>query len=410
MARAQWNDFRRRLAEVEEACFLGTPLGEAEATALLGSAVAALGVAAPQPRVADRVRDAAALAAGRMSRVDYRDRHGACGLRRFRSIGGTVIYLVPVETLPGLVNNLYLLRTGERVALFDAGSGTHTCAEELDRAARVLQAVFEERDLLSRVEDVIISHAHIDHFGGLRTWKERGARVHVHALDRRVIERFEERIIVAAADVRIYLERAGVSDHKRLELAQMYVASKNFYRSVEVDHALEDGVRIGPLVAHHTPGHCPGHVCLQVDNVLLTGDHVLSNITPHQSPESITPWTGLGHYLESLEKVRRLPAIDLALGGHEEPVTLVAQRIADIERFHRERLDKVKAICREQKTVAEITAELFGEQTGYGQLLALEEAGAHVEYLAQRSLLEIANVEDFAKSPNPPVKYRAIDR
>ena len=44
---------------------------------------------------------------------------------------------------------------------------------------------------------------------------------------------------------------------------------------------------------------------------------------------------------------------------------------------------------------------LFGERSGYTRLLALEEAGAHVEYLFQRGELGIANVEEVAAQPEP---------
>jgi signal transduction histidine kinase len=66
--------------------------------------------------------------------------------------------------------------------------------------------------------------------------------------------------------------------------------------------------------------HCPGLVCLQVHYVLLTSDHVLARITPHQFPQAITPFAGLEHYFRSLAKIRKLEGINYALGGHEEPI------------------------------------------------------------------------------------------
>jgi glyoxylase-like metal-dependent hydrolase (beta-lactamase superfamily II) len=149
---------------------------------------------------------------------------------------------------------------------------------------------------------------------------------------------------------------------------------------------------------------------MQVHNILLTTDHILPRITPHQSPESITPWTGLDHYFRSLERFRQLGGVDLALPGHEEPIARLSQRITEIEAFHRARLDKVRALCaapHEPRTTAEISHDLFGAQAGYGRLLALEEAAAHVEYLARRGILEIANLEELTVAPNPVLRYRA---
>ena len=151
--------------------------------------------------------------------------------------------------------------------------------------------------------------------------------------------------------MRVFLERAGVDERTRTELEQMYVFTKSLFKSVPVDRVLADGDAVNGYVVHHAPGHCPGQVCMQVHNILLTADHILPRITPHQSPESITPWTGLDHYLLSLEKFRQLGGVDLALPGHEEPIPrLHAAHRRDRGSSTAARLDKVRALCAEPKT------------------------------------------------------------
>ena len=39
--------------------------------------------------------------------------------------------------------------------------------------------------------------------------------------------------------------------------------------------------------------------------------------------------------------------------------------------------------------------------------MALGEAAAHVEYLARRGELQLANVEDLLRARNPAMRYRA---
>jgi glyoxylase-like metal-dependent hydrolase (beta-lactamase superfamily II) len=395
------HDLRRRRDALEHALFTGTPVSGDEVRRGLEVMAVEAG-----PEAAHHVDDLAQLADGRGSRADYRDRWGVAGVRRFVTGGGAVIYQLAVETFPDHVNNVYLIRDGARVTLYDCGSQTATSRDDLKRAQSILTAVYDEPLGLDDVDDVVVSHAHIDHFGGVGHWKGKGARVHVHELDGRVLTRFEERILVASMQVRVFLERAGVDAATRIELEQMYVFTKQMFRSVPVDHVLVDGDAVNGHVVHHAPGHCPGQICLQVHNVMLTADHVLSRITPHQSPESITPWTGLDHYLASLEKFRHLPGIDLALPGHEEPIPKLAQRIVEIEQFHRARLEKVKALCAQPRTTAEVCEGLFGPQLGYGRLVALEEAAAHVEYLSRRGTLEIDNLDELTRAPNPPLRYR----
>jgi glyoxylase-like metal-dependent hydrolase (beta-lactamase superfamily II) len=397
------HELRRKRDAIELALFTGAPVAGDEVRRALE--VMAVEVGADEAR---RVDELATVADGAAARADYRDRYGVAGVRRFVTSGGATIYLLAVETFPDHVNNVYLLREGQRVTLYDCGSQMASSRQDLSRAQTILKHVYDEPLGLDDVADVVVSHAHIDHFGGVGHWKGRGVKVHVHEFDARVITRFEERIVVAAMQLRVFFERAGVDERTRAELEQMYVFTKSVFKSVPVDHVLTDGAAVHGYVAHHAPGHCPGQVCLQVHNVLLTADHVLPRITPHQSPESITPWTGLDHYLMSLEKFRHIGGIDLALPGHEEPIPRLQQRIVEIEQFHRARLEKVRALCAtEPKTTAQISEALFGPQGGYARLLALEEAAAHVEYLARRGALEIDNLSELTETPNPVLRYRA---
>jgi glyoxylase-like metal-dependent hydrolase (beta-lactamase superfamily II) len=397
------HELRRKRDQIELALFTGAPVSGDEVRRALE--VMAVNAGGDEAR---RVDELATTADGKLARADYRDRWGVAGVRRFTTAGGATIYLMAVETFPDHVNNVYLVREGARATLYDCGSQMASSQADLTRAQTVLAKIYDEPRGLDDVGDLVLSHAHIDHFGGVGFYKARGVRVHVHEFDARVVTRFEERIIVAAMQLRVFLERAGLDERTRTELEQMYVFTKSLFKSVPVDRVLVDGDEVNGFVVHHAPGHCPGQICMQVHNILLTADHILPRITPHQSPESITPWTGLDHYLISLEKFRHVGGVDLALPGHEEPIARLQQRIAEIEAFHHARLDKVRALCATApKTTAEISHELFGAQSGYGRLLALEEAAAHAEYLARRGILEIANLEELTVAPNPVLRYRA---
>jgi len=349
---------------------------------------------------------------GDARRRDYIDRHGCCGVRRFVAgtpgIPGPTIFLMPVETFPHHVNNVYLLIEPGHAMLFDVGSGLDSSRRDLALGFAIVREVFGQDARYEAIDTAIISHAHIDHFGGVNDLKVKtGARLCVHELDARVIAYFDERVVVATRDVEVFMRRAGVSPAERQRLVGLYGESRHWFRAVEVDRTLRDGDMIGN--GHrviHTPGHCPGQICLLVGDVLLTSDHVLARITPHQFPEAITPFGGLEHYFQSLAKVRRLELVNLALGGHEEPITDLRGRVDEIAAFHRERLMEVRDICKEPRTVAEVAAELFGAQDGYGSILAIEEAGAHVEYLHARGSLRIANLDEVAAADDPIIRYQ----
>jgi hypothetical protein len=72
-------------------------------------------------------------------------------------------------------------------------------------------------------------------------------------------------------------------------------------------------------------------------------------------------------------------------------------------------LKQVRDHLIEPRTIQEVSKALFGEVHGYNVLLALEEAGAHVEYLYQRGLLGIENLEGLESSDGPvPIHYRCL--
>jgi glyoxylase-like metal-dependent hydrolase (beta-lactamase superfamily II) len=355
------------------------------------------------PRL-ERLDEASAVEA---KRREYVERFGCAGVRRFRTAGDVVIYLLQVETFPRHINNVYVVVEPGHTLLFDVGSGSESSRRDLDLGFAVVRAAFGVDARYEDVDTAIVSHAHIDHFGGVGDLKiKTGARLAVHELDARVLSCFEERIVIAAKDVEVFLRRAGVAAERIEQMLTLWMSSRRWFKPVDVDRALRDGDLVGN--GHrviHTPGHCPGQICLLVGDILLTSDHVLARITPHQFPQAITPFGGLEHYFHSLEKVRLLSPVNLALGGHEEPIGDLRARVDAIAAFHRERLARVREVCATPRTIAEVAAELFGAQEGYGAMLAIEEAGAHVEYLHALGKLRVANLDEVAKARDPVIQY-----
>jgi glyoxylase-like metal-dependent hydrolase (beta-lactamase superfamily II) len=350
-----------------------------------------------------------AIAGDAPARAAYLEQHGVCGTRRFHAGERTTIYQLAVETFPRHVNNVYLLVEPGSVVMLDCGSGIPSSRRDLALGFAIVREIWGEDVRYETVDWCVISHAHIDHFGGANVLREQSrARLAVHALDARVLSCFDERLIMASKDLDVLWRRAGVPDAARIAMLELYASNKSFFRPMDVDRVLADGDTIGPgYRVIHVPGHCPGLICLRAHDVLLTSDHVLSRTTPHQFPQAVTPWGGLEHYFHSLEKVRGLDGINFALGGHEDPIWDLRARIDDIEAFHKERLGKVLGICKEPRTVQEVAEALFGTQEGYGPILALDEAAAHVEYLYLLGKLRVFNLDEVAATPDPIIRYIA---
>lgn len=364
----------------------------------------------PELKLDARLTQLDSIGTSQDKRTRYIERFGACGVQRFRATADTMLYQFQVQTFPTLINNVMLVLEPGHTILFDVGSGSETSSRDIDFSFAVIRDIFGQDVHLAQLDTAIISHAHIDHFGGVKHITDNSsAKLCVHELDARVIANFEERVVIATKDVDIYLSRAGVDASARKELLEMYGNSRHWFKSQRVDRTLRDGDIIGH--GHrviHVPGHCPGLICLNVGDILLTSDHVLDRITPHQFPQAITPYAGLEHYLESLAKVRNLEGINLALGGHEDPIPDLRTRVDEIDAFHRERLRAVLQTCKEPQSIRDVSRALFGTREHYDRLLAIEEAGAHVEYLYARGQLRIANLDEVAQAGDPVIRYIAV--
>jgi glyoxylase-like metal-dependent hydrolase (beta-lactamase superfamily II) len=329
---------------------------------------------------------------------------------RFESSNGARIYRITCEAFPGLMANIYVLLEAGPPTIIDAGSGFGEANAQLFAGIDRVRSEFGESIRLTDIQRIIITHGHIDHFGGLAALHAKApqAEIAIHELDVRVLTAYEERVAVAKKAFRHFLQEAGVGADMLAGFMDIYGFSKKNVHSLPVARTLVDNQELDGLKFIHTPGHCPGQVCIALGDILLSADHVLPEISPHQAPESIMPYTGLGHYLESLDKIGRMGGFDLALGGHQGPIKDVYKRINEIRQSHRRKLDKISELIGkspEPLTMNEISKQLYTHVRGFHILLALEEVAAHVEYLYQHGKLTIANLDEYQREDNPPLRY-----
>lgn len=158
-------------------------------------------------------------------------------------------------TGPG--TNSYLVGTGHRRLLIDPGEGQ---AAYLDVLARALDAAGCEG-----LEAIVLTHAHPDHMGGVRSVLDRHGELPVW---KRPWPEVDARYGIAV-------------------------------------RALGEGARVrtegATLRALHTPGHAPDHLCfvLEEERALFSGDNVLgvgTTVLPLETGD-------LGEYMASLERM-----------------------------------------------------------------------------------------------------------
>lgn len=330
----------------------------------------------------------------------------------FESGSDARIFQLPVKAFPGFWVYVYLVITGDTSALIDTGSGFGDANDYLQVGLEEASKMLGYEVGFGDLTHILITHAHIDHFGGLLFLRERsGAKVCIHELDHRILTQYEERFAIISRRLEQFFIDAGVTEERCSKLMELYTLNKLLFRSVQVDLAYDvSSDLVGPFEILHVPGHSAGHVLYRLGDVIFSGDHILDDISPHQAPEQLSLSTGLDHYLNSLEKAKAWCAeARVVLPGHKAPIYNPGQRIDAIIQSHRDRLQMVLDYCINPSSIVDISRKIIGEVHGYNVLLAIEETGAHIEYLYQRGRLSIANLEAYQNGGGrTPIQYVCV--
>jgi glyoxylase-like metal-dependent hydrolase (beta-lactamase superfamily II) len=330
-------------------------------------------------------------------------------VKKFVSNTGVRIYRIPCQVFETLSARVYLLLGAGPPTLVDAGSGLGDSTRQILAGIATVHSHFAEPVRAGDVARIIVSHGHADHIGGLpELLKHMAAQVAVHPLDRGAITAHREYVAVGKSRLSAFLQGSGVDPARRTELLRISHYSGRPIEGISAALTLTDGQDLDGLRIIHTPGHSPGHVCIRVGNVLLSADHILARTVPQQWPESTAAYTGLGHYLESLEKIGRMPGVELTLAAHEQAIHDVYGRIETIRAAHLRRLDRLLTMLEKSPrplSVDEITQQLYPEATGFRAMLAITDVGSRVEYLHQRGQLAVANLDDVEGAERPVYRY-----
>jgi len=318
----------------------------------------------------------------------------------FATSSGAKIFRLPLQAFPKFWAYVYVVVKDNLRILIDTGSGIDTSHDDLLMGLK--QAGLQPQDLTH----ILLTHAHIDHYGGLSKLKPlTQAKIGCHELDVQTIAHHEARLALISRRLASFLTDSGLAKDEVDSLLSIYRFTKALYQSVPVDFVY--GENFSALDIIHLPGHCPGHVAMRMDDVVFCGDMVVEGVTPHLAPESINPYSGLDHYLDSLACLEQWSAgARLILNGHDDVITDLPSRIEATHQNLIRRISKAVKALTEPLTIADICTAIYGEMNGYSKLLVMEKTGAYVEYLYEHAMIEIVNTDEVEQGL--PVKYRRL--
>ena len=219
---------------------------------------------------------------------------------------------VPLPGNPLKVLNAYLVKGRGRNLLIDTGFNQPACLEALSNGLSILGAAIEETD-------IFITHLHADHCGLVSALASEKSVVYCGEVD---AERINWSLSPTYwSDNLAFSESYGFPLQDLNKAMQRHPGQKYSPDSEQVFNTVRenDVIEVGDyrFTCVETPGHTPGHICLYEPDskILVSGDHILENITPNITMFLRGLSDPLGQYFKSLDKVDRMD-ISLVLPGH----------------------------------------------------------------------------------------------
>lgn len=299
---------------------------------------------------------------------------------------------IPFPQAGGPVNVYLVDEADGGLLLFDAGLGSPEATGALEEGFRRLGRRFDE------VRRIVVSHGHVDHYGGARFVEERHGGevpVYAHPADAPKIAedgwRWRDRQPLFGA----YLARLGVPPDVLAAVQREGERGFGLARRVRAARPIGEGevlrTRHLALRVLHMPGHTPGLLCLYDEDrrLLFSDDHLLERISPNPLIE-LGPageegfFRPLLAYVESARRTRALD-VDLVLPGHGPPFSGHRAVIDRLLGFYEKRQARVRELLAGGPTTAwELCRALFPKARPAEAFLTMSETVGNLEVLEAR--------------------------
>ncbi len=246
---------------------------------------------------------------------------------------------------------------------------------------------------LEQVDRLLLTHAHLDHFGQARRIQElSGATVYASRAEAERMTGYWSPSAQRDEVTLAWFQRWGVPDDILRSDGGMREMARRYLDPIEVDVILEDGERVEAedfcLEAIWTPGHCEGHLVFYERDLrlLFSGDHLLTDISPvpllvfPKQPDQPRP-KSLARFMDSLERVEALEC-RLTFPSHGDVIRDHREIIAGYRLHHEKRkLQMLRALERGPMTPFQLGRRLFPKHYRRETFLVMSEVVGHLDLL-----------------------------
>jgi len=248
--------------------------------------------------------------------------------------------------------NIYVL-AGNNGLIFDGGYGKNKDIKSFFNAFKEIKNFYEQQKKHFNITRILPSHAHPDHFSGLKKLRKKlGFKIVLTKEIANKIRSKKDFVEYFIADYKNDYFRTKISFQVKFQrflfnLFYPHIYGISFIKDPDfiIKETSEIVINDEVWKTFPSPGHSSDHISLynEKKGILFSGDNIIKHITTWLGP----PDSSVEDYIKSIQFIQELPNLEIILSGHGTPITNPKKRIEEILIHRNERTQQILNIVQE---------------------------------------------------------------